>query len=691
MKLLKKKTVQKSKTPVKQAELDQQISDETVAYQIESKPNFWDIISPDGLKINAEDYGTIKQSLGTKTFFRPFYIPRGGYPRKMQTNWLSALTSTGEVDVLIDIHKMGRTNAIKTLQKQLTMLKSNLFYQKKKGNIDQISELETKIADTEILMEEIQFGDNDFFLVGTHAVAYANSLKELNRFSEFLQDEMNGGFFTLASTWSRVKKGFLSVLPLGENHIEDSLRNMDRRALSTFSPFISGSGKYTGGIPIGVNKITGQKEFLNPFGNEEYRPDNYNSAIFGVSGSGKTLAMKLQVARGLSTAGIHYGIIDPDGEMRLLVNRLGGIYLDINEESDIIINPFALNFSDIPLDDKDDEEIELLEEDDTKEIIERDGKKYLRFVPIREKVNQSLDFLDVVVSGNNDERLNVFERNYLEEALLHIIEDLKITTHPSSLFQNDVKVVDGQILQSSVRKPEPEMLQIYTYITERYGNEPKAERIIAALKPFLRTGSKPIFDGQTFLGRGVTNSLENSRLVAFNISQLEESYLRPIGFHVIFNYLWEYFAKNINNAKKKKMIVTPELWQFVDSEQTVDFFEKVARRIRKRNGGILYDSQDFVRLLESKKARGILQNTHTLLFFKQAKIDLKKIRENFDLTDGEIDILFNNPDKGEGIFRAGKSSIWLRTDPSEEEMTFVESNQAVLDEYLKRKKMRESL
>jgi hypothetical protein len=40
-------------------------------YQMDSKPTMWEIISPEGMKIDSEDHGIIKQSLGTKTYFRP--------------------------------------------------------------------------------------------------------------------------------------------------------------------------------------------------------------------------------------------------------------------------------------------------------------------------------------------------------------------------------------------------------------------------------------------------------------------------------------------------------------------------------------------------------------------------------------------------------------------------------------------
>lgn len=663
---------------------------ETDSEPFENRADIWDIISPDGIKINAEDYGMMKQSLGTTTYFRPFYIPRDGYPRKMQTNWLYSITSSGESDVLVDIHKIPKTAAMRLLQRQITTLKSNLGFQRRMGNIDQIRDIETKIADTEHLMAEIQFSENDLFNVSTLGMLYGSSLKELNTYSEALEDEMAGQFFKLTPTWSRVKKGLRSALPIGRNEIQDSLRNIDRRALSTFSPFISGSGRYLGGVPIGINKITGQLEFLNSFGNDDYRPQNYNIGITGIPGSGKSLGMKLKIARETSVANVWSAIIDPEGEFVKLCKRLGGINLNISEESEIIINPLAINATEIPLDDQD-EELELLEESDDKEIIEKDDKKYIRFVPIREKQNEILSFFDIIKRGKNgeDSGLDVFERNYLEEAIQYVFNQLGITSHPSSLYENKVVEVDGQLIQSKVRKPEPTISDVYDYLVKHYQSDRRAHKLIASIKPFLREGSKPIFDGQTYFGKGVTQSLQTARLINFNISEMEEGFLRPIAYHVILNYLWEYFAKNPQNATKKKYIYADELWQFIDNEQTVTFFEKVARRARKRNCGLCWATQDFVRILENTKARGILSSTFTLLFMQQNKTDLKKVRENFDLSDGEIDILFGNPDKGEGILRIGKSSVWIQTNPSEDELTFIESNTAVLEEMLKRKRMQQ--
>ncbi|MFP3361355.1 hypothetical protein R0K17_29020, partial [Planococcus sp. SIMBA_143] len=79
-----------------------------------------------------------------------------------------------------------------------------------------------------------------------------------------------------------------------------------------------------------------------------------------------------------------------------------------------------------------------------------------------------------------------------------------------------------------------------------------------------------------------------------------------------------------------------ELWQFIDSETTVTFFEKVARRARKRNCGLCWATQDFVRILENPKSRGIPSPTFTIPVMEQNIFVRKNVNENYDVSDGEL-------------------------------------------------------
>ncbi|MGN4681304.1 hypothetical protein ACTFRF_30400, partial [Bacillus cereus group sp. MYBK223-2] len=97
MKLFGRKKKEKKKIEAEERDEleleEEELEEEEVPTQLDNQTTVFDVIAPEGMKIDAEDYGVIKQSLGSNTFFRPFYIPRDGYPRMMQTNWLNMLTS----------------------------------------------------------------------------------------------------------------------------------------------------------------------------------------------------------------------------------------------------------------------------------------------------------------------------------------------------------------------------------------------------------------------------------------------------------------------------------------------------------------------------------------------------------------------------------------------------------------------
>ena len=62
--------------------------------------------------------------------------------------------------------------------------------------------------------------------------------------------------------------------------------------------------------------------------------------------------------------------------------------------------------------------------------------------------------------------------------------------------------------------------------------------------------------------------------------------------------------------------------------------------------GIMLRISRFCAPITKCKISRILTNTHTLLFLKQNKIDKEEVRRNFDITEGELNIIFGNPAKG---------------------------------------------
>jgi hypothetical protein len=663
----KLKTIEngKNRTPLHGSEIPN--------YYAAGQGDLWDVLCPDGIDVSHPNHGFLTDSLSGPRPFRPVYITRGGWPRKLMTDWLSTFMSFGEVDLVIYNEKIHPRHAVHNLQKMLTILKSNYSAELKRGNIDQIHDLRTKISDTDALIEDVSLGENDLFHTSVQACIYAENEEILDQLSGYLEDEL-GGTFHLRSAYERIKEGYLSTLPRGKNEMLDTYRNLDRRSLSTLFPFASSELKYRGGVPFAVNQSTGNLVFLNLFA-EEF--NNYNAVLLGESGSGKTVTIDTLVGRHFLD-GTYGCILDPEGEYRRYTKRLGGTYIKIGSETPIIINPCALSVTELELDD-DDDELKFVE--DGREIIRKaDGKEYVRFVPVKDKMTEIISFFDMVVQGNHENGgLTSFELVYLQESMREVFDKWGITPNPQSLYQETSIVKNDEIIHDYVLKPEITLSDINQKLVEKYGKEPKAERLMAAIKPWLREGVWGLFDGETYFGEGVSTNIDDSKLVTFDISDLEaDSLLRKLGYHVCLTWIWQKFVKSEKNAEKKKIVVADEFWQMVDSDQTVSFAERLGRRCRKRNTSFIIASQDAKRILENSKAYGVVTNCSTQLIFKQHSINCQAMKEAFNLSDGELSIVSGKPKKGEGLLRTQNESAWIRTDLFDYEKLLFESNRAKL-------------
>ncbi|WP_103109526.1 VirB4 family type IV secretion system protein [Brevibacillus reuszeri] len=656
--------------------------------------SLWSIILPDGADLTARDIGYLQDKLGKERVLQPLYITQGGWPRKIKTAAFHQLINAPDTDVMFYLQKSKRKDAVKSLKKKATILKSNLNLEIKRGNDDQVFDLQLKIQDCEMLQQEIAIGLNDQFMVAVVSNVFANNEDDLESITQDLSDNMAGDGFNLRTTYSRIKMGYASGLPLGRNQIRESWRNLDRYAAASVFPFATNDLEYAGpgSIPLGMNKIEDKIVFFDNFSRKN---PNYNFGIFGVSGSGKSYAVKLLAARGLIND-IATVFIDPEKEYKDLVLQLGGIYISFVEEElsdkpQITINPCALWPTEIELDGEDDDELNNIDTSKCEVYKDHEGRTFIRFVNIQEKRDEILDFLEMVVKDDEKKGLNAFEREFCEDAIIKVFKKRRFTQHPDSLFEDGHMDEDGRIHTGRVRKKEITITDIYNQIYGDFGDREEAQELLAALRPCLRSrksrdyeteeefdirGSMSMFDGQSYFGEGINTALEDQMLIGFDLSSFEGNpRLSKIAYHVIFQWSWEKFVKG--NPIKKKRLLCDEAWRMVDDEQSVNFLEKAARRARKRNCSLTIATQDFQRLAENKKASSVVQNCHTLFFMKQDSKSIDSVASTFKLTDGEVSLLSADIPQGEGILRVGNTSVWMQTLAYEEEKPFLESNEAV--------------
>lgn len=658
-------------------------------------PDYKDIISPQKISVE-EDHLVIEYEPNKKLYSRFMFIPRHGYPQSITQNWLQPILNLGEVDLSIEIHALPASASIKMLNKEDLNVRSRLIASNTRGNQEQVRDLQEEHRKLEMHIKAIQDQTNSSYFVSTMFNVFSESPNDLNRITDKITDELGDSMARSNILYDRQYLALKHFSLLSDSfEFDDTLRTMDRDALLASLPLLGGKGVYQGGISIGHNKIDNSLEFLNIFHEDNL---NYSVSLLGVSGSGKSLTMKIMINRMTTLFKAMFRIIDVEGEYVALTKHLGGANIDIDPESDIRINVCSINEIEVdatPVTEEDQEELEELQRIEReneggsfKKVIAKGNGEYVyRYVPLKETVNQIKEFCNIVKKGEDNLASNALthrESDYLEQAIYKVFEEKGITMNPDSLYEK-VESHGEIITMERKRKEEPtlsDIVQALEEIQQQHGDDLMLD-LLHSLKPFLRTGSTPIFDGQTNLGRNMDTDMNKIRTVNFNMSGITTPYFRNVATHVINNYIWEQFIKNPDLTSEKKLIVADEFWVHVDHDSTISSFERIGRRARKRNGGIIYASQDFQRIANNEKAKGVISNTHTNIFLKQASFEKRLVKDVFQLNSQEMGFL-DNPDKGEGVIRIGDQSIWFRSNPTDEEAVFSESNVAKQKEMMKK-------
>jgi type IV secretory pathway VirB4 component len=208
-----------------------------------------------------------------------------------------------------------------------------------------------------------------------------------------------------------------------------------------------------------------------------------------------------------------------------------------------------------------------------------------------------------------------------------------------------------------VRKTMPTLSDLHAKL-EAYAQEANngnIMRLANTLKMFVKGGIYDLFDHQT---SPELREFSNAPIVSFDVSQLEEGTLRPIGMYVALSWTWEKFVKK--NRHIKKRIVCDEAWMLVNknmagSAYTATFLENCARRIRKRNGGLLVASQNFVEFADNPQGKAVLTNTICNIFLRQNSTDIDAVQETFKLSEGEK-IFLSTAKRGEMLIKMNEES-----------------------------------
>ncbi|MBE5812245.1 MAG: DUF87 domain-containing protein [Clostridiales bacterium] len=609
-----------------------------------NKSSLDEFILPSG--IDASNYDHLEIFSKKSKYARTFYI--SAVPRMATfVEFLNSMYDFGDINVSVHIEPINEADSQKSLNKYLVGVESEMIDANKKGDNNRYADLSLKYQEADKLRNEIASGFNKLFEVSVLCTIFADDLDELDKASELLAMEMSKKLISVKTAWAIQEDAFKSNMPIATNKVGKK-HTFDKSSVSTVFPFTATDIGHPSGIPLGYNVQTGVPILFDNF---HQSLTNYNMVVFGKSGAGKGVTIKVLSARSSVLMGIETLALDAEGEYAVVAEALGGINVTISPTSKTVINIFDI-------------EPEIIRDEVT-------GRERTT-LQVENKVEDITQALLTMARGSTKSRdVNELTKQIIAETVSEEYKAIGINSNPDSLFE----IVDG----TKTRKKLPTISSWYHRLVEKAEENDNEDYnyqysyLTKVMKQYIREfdGSMAYFDGQSTF-----NLNDNYPFVNLDISQLEERFARPLAQQILMSWIWEkYVKKNSEDKKKarKKRVIVDEAWMMLPYPEAVDFLNTMARRARKRNVSLAVVSQKFQDFYEVKEAQAVLTSSDTKLFLAQDKAEIEYLREVFKLSKGEADFLATCG-RGQGLLKVGSSTAILQIVPTQKEFEFVETN-----------------
>ena len=633
------------KKKVREEDQEEKREDE---YKVLHKKTIKEIIAPAGIDASKLDHMEIVSNV--TRYARSFFV--SGLPRSCTFPELfRSLYMFGDINTSIYIYPVSEASSQNDLNKTIGELETERLMASDKGNINRESDVSQKRYETEILRDQIAAGFNKLYEATIVSTLFAYSMQDLERLTKLLSNEMSKSLVSIKSAWAMQEDAFKTCLPLMENTVQKK-QIFDRPSMGTVFPFLTSEVGHPTGVPLGINKQTGE-----PILFDNFHPSltNYNMVIFAKSGAGKSVTMKTLISRSSVLMGIESLALDAEGEYYAVAEALGGINVIVSPNSSTIINVFDI-------------EVER-----AKDAITGREREVLNIENKVEDVTQAL--MTMAKGSTKTEQVNELTKQIISESVAAEYAALGITSDPMSLYEN------GRNVGSFGRKKKlmPTIGSWYKrleHMAQENDNEDYRfhySYLLKVMKQYIREfgGQMAYFDGQSTF-----ELLDGAPFINIDISQLEERFARPLAQQILLSWIWEKFVKKNSEDRKKarqKRVIVDEAWMLLPFPEAVDFLNKMARRARKRNVSLAIISQRFQDFYEKPEAQAVLTSSDTKLFLAQDKSEIALLQEVFKLSSGEASFLVTCT-RGEGLLKVGSETAILQITPTQKEFKFVETN-----------------
>jgi conjugal transfer ATP-binding protein TraC len=256
------------------------------------------------------------------------------FPARLPQGFLtSLLTAPARVDVTLHVSPIAQEMALTMLRQEVVRLEVERLGKVEKGSVDTLA-LQHQLEVFEGIRSALTRQEERLFRTGLYISMRADSLEELDALTAQVQGTLRGLMVKARAPVFQQEKAIRSTLPFGRDHLETDYP-LQGSAIATMYPFVSAVMSQEDGVLYGFSEVNETPLIFNRFSME-----NYNTCIFGASGSGKSYSLKSEILRQLILRPtLRVYVVDPLGEFGDLTRSLEGAVLRVGPKESTFLNP----------------------------------------------------------------------------------------------------------------------------------------------------------------------------------------------------------------------------------------------------------------------------------------------------------------------------------------------------------------
>lgn len=519
------------------------------------------------------------------------------YPTELTDRYLTKLFSLNVKMIAdIDVNPISREDVDIKLKKVYMGVQRSIRHQGKQrlkehdfeNEISYTTQLD--LDDIKDMIDDVRNKGQHVFWTGVTLLVISDSIENLERDIELIKKTSRSDTVIIDNLYSQQREAFNTVLPTGVKQVDVGVP-LETRSLAALFPFNVQELFVAGGNWYGINRVS---KNLN-MGNRK-KLLNGNGIIFGVTGSGKSGAAKLDIFQTYLKTNDDIIVIDPKGDYAKIGEKCHAAIVEISAIAENYVNPLAYYGTG-----KERQNIA----DDKAEIV---------FAILEACKKEPLTSVEMSVT-------NRCLKYVFKNALLDIDEEEKTLTDLYNEFVN----LSNDSEAGELDRNTAESLRLYLELFTQ-----------GSLNMFAKKSNVDI----------------NNRMVIYNLSKLGKA-MWDFGILVMLEYITERVMKNYALGKAT-WIYIDEMHVLLNYDAAQKYLLELWKKVRSYGGMCTGITQNVGDLLKNDTTIAIVENSEFLMILKQNNVVFDKLVDIMGISPEQVKYITSDCGEGKGLLKHGE-------------------------------------